>query len=271
MQPRPPKHTQKKYRTNLNPWDEDFISSLHHVLEESTKHLLGAFSPYTELQDQPRGEKGYGTNQNPSWHKLAPIWYTVQIPLLFCFGHWIKTVVSINSSMLWNFVLFLDSMALRVTSTCQNGWHIRFCGRLRLFELNSAGCGSQSRCPLMHPFTPSKKEVLAVSPPHWNILTFPIPVLQLPLQHANPADHHRTGSKLQRAMCLRCISWSEKHFIWILTSWSYSRKIWKFLSLLKTGWEESRCRKISCTWTVFLKTARYSLEGEHRCQSTGLV
>lgn len=45
-----------------------------------------------------------------------------------------------------------------------------------------------------------------------------------------------------------------------LTSWSYSKKIWKFLSLLKTGWEDSLCRKTSCTWTVFLNTARYSLE-----------
>lgn len=45
-----------------------------------------------------------------------------------------------------------------------------------------------------------------------------------------------------------------------LTSWSYSKKIWKFLSLLKTGCEDNLCRKISCTWTVFLNTARYSLQ-----------
>lgn len=45
-----------------------------------------------------------------------------------------------------------------------------------------------------------------------------------------------------------------------LTSWSYSKKIWKFLSLLNIGWDESLCRKTSCTWTVFLKTARYSLK-----------
>lgn len=48
-----------------------------------------------------------------------------------------------------------------------------------------------------------------------------------------------------------------------LTSWSYSKKIWKFLSLLKTGWEDNLCRKTSCTWTVFLNTARYSLKRQH--------
>lgn len=45
-----------------------------------------------------------------------------------------------------------------------------------------------------------------------------------------------------------------------LTSWSYSRKIWKFLSVLKIGWEDSLCRKTSWTCTVFLNTARYSLK-----------
>ena len=45
-----------------------------------------------------------------------------------------------------------------------------------------------------------------------------------------------------------------------LTSWSYSKKTWKLRSLLRTGWEESRWRKTSCEDTVFLKTARYSLQ-----------
>lgn len=49
-----------------------------------------------------------------------------------------------------------------------------------------------------------------------------------------------------------------------LTSWSYSRKTWKLRSLLSTGWEEIRWRKISCDDTVFLKTARYSLKEKNR-------
>lgn len=51
-----------------------------------------------------------------------------------------------------------------------------------------------------------------------------------------------------------------------LTSWSYSRKTWKLRSLLSTGWEEIRWRKISCDDTVFLKTARYSLKGGKKTQ-----
>lgn len=51
-----------------------------------------------------------------------------------------------------------------------------------------------------------------------------------------------------------------------LTSCSYSKKIWKFLSLLKIGWDDSLCRKTSCTWTVFLNTARYSLKRKHMKQ-----
>lgn len=54
-----------------------------------------------------------------------------------------------------------------------------------------------------------------------------------------------------------------------LTSCSYSKNIWKFLSLLKMGWEVSLWRKTSWTCTVFLKTARYSLKG-YRCQQTQL-
>ena len=53
-----------------------------------------------------------------------------------------------------------------------------------------------------------------------------------------------------------------------LTSWSYSRNIWKFLSLLRTGWEDRRWRKISCTCTVFLNTARYSLKKTTRSNYT---
>lgn len=53
-----------------------------------------------------------------------------------------------------------------------------------------------------------------------------------------------------------------------LTSWSYSRKTWKLRSLLSTGWEAIRCRKISCDETVFLKTARYSLQGNNRLRSS---
>lgn len=52
-----------------------------------------------------------------------------------------------------------------------------------------------------------------------------------------------------------------------LTSWSYSKKIWKFLSLLKTGWEDNLCRNTSCTWTVFLNTARYSLKRKDHYES----
>lgn len=52
-----------------------------------------------------------------------------------------------------------------------------------------------------------------------------------------------------------------------LTSWSYSKKIWKFLSLLKTGWEDNLCRNTSCTWTVFLNTARYSLQRKDHYKS----
>lgn len=60
-----------------------------------------------------------------------------------------------------------------------------------------------------------------------------------------------------------------------LTSWSYSKKIWKFLSLLKMGWEDNLCRKTSCTWTVFLNTARYSLkikqDNTHYTDNTGRI
>lgn len=54
-----------------------------------------------------------------------------------------------------------------------------------------------------------------------------------------------------------------------LTSCSYSKKIWKFLSLLRIGWDDSLCRKTSCTWTVFLNTARYSLQRkQHKWDNT---
>lgn len=115
-----------------------------------------------------------------------------------------------------------------------------------------------SHCSLLCPLTPFKRKSKRHSHPTDTSSPFRMPHL---LPHSLLAQQITAEEVSCRQHVHAPHFLAEKHFNSRLTSWSYSRNIWKFLSLLKTGWEESLCRKTSCTWTVFLNTARYSLAG----------
>lgn len=54
------------WHTDLDPWYEDFISSLYHILKETTKHFLGIFPPYGELNNKWKEENKVKHNMNQS-------------------------------------------------------------------------------------------------------------------------------------------------------------------------------------------------------------
>ncbi len=70
------------WHTDLDPWDEDLISTLYHVLKEPAKHFLGIFPPYAELNN--KWEEDYRVKHNMNQSEGRTIVRTL-------YHHWLRS------------------------------------------------------------------------------------------------------------------------------------------------------------------------------------
>ncbi len=141
--------------TDLDPWDEDLISTLYHVLKEPSKHFLGIFPPHAELNNKWEEDYRVKNTMNQSEgrsivHTLYHHWLRSKEVTCFCYQYNWHLSVQYKTYELWLGLKRLFSLYFSYIT--KNSFPVRdsFCAELSRKWISSA----KSSALILHSLSP---------------------------------------------------------------------------------------------------------------------
>ncbi len=150
------------WHTDLDPWDEDLISTLYHVLKEPSKHFLGIFPPHAELNNKWEEDYRVKNTMRQSEgrtivHTLYHHWLRSKEVTCFCYQYNWHLSVQYKTYELWLglkrlFHIFKLYIYIYIYLSTKNSFPVRdsFCAELSRKWISSA----KSSALILHSLSP---------------------------------------------------------------------------------------------------------------------